>query len=74
MDNTPECQFAERGLDTCQRAAMKRRAAQQTMRQLSIGKDFSLIRQYHQFVPQVRFISQDVFGSVAPDHATKEGS
>ena len=72
MDNTPECQIVERGMDTRQRAEMKRRAAQQTMRELTISEDFSLIRQYHRSVPQVRFISQVVFGPLAPEHTVKE--
>lgn len=61
MDNTPKAAVLMRGLNTYEKSEFQKRAEQQTMRNLNHGKDFSTIRAYHQLVPQVRLLNNDVF-------------
>ncbi|MEX1027057.1 MAG: hypothetical protein WD049_03480, partial [Candidatus Paceibacterota bacterium] len=61
MDNTPEAAAMLAGLETHERVAYQKQAERQSMRDLNTSKDFTVIRQYHQHVSQVRMIEQDVF-------------
>lgn len=63
MDNTPEAAVLMRGLNTNEKCEFQKRVEQQTMRNLNQGKDFTTIRAYHQQVPQVRLLNNDVFCS-----------
>ncbi len=56
MENTPEAQAMQNGLNTIARVEFQRRAEQQTMANLNVRKDFSVVREYHRHVPQVRFL------------------
>gem|GEM_PF-6994107 len=61
MDNTPEASVLQLGLRTKERIDFEKRAEQQTMKNLNMQKDFSVVREYHRHVPQVRFFSDPVF-------------
>ncbi len=61
MDNTPEARAMQKGLDTKERINFEKQAEQQTMKNLNLQKDFSIVREYHKHVPQVRFFSDTVF-------------
>ena len=61
MDNTPEARAMQKGLDTKERINFEKQAEQQTMKNLNLKKDFSVVREYHKHVPQVRFFSDPVF-------------
>jgi hypothetical protein len=61
MDNTPEARAMQKGLDTKERINFEKQAEQQTMKNLNLQKDFSVVREYHRHVPQVRFFSDPVF-------------
>lgn len=61
MGNTPEASVIQRGMSTTERYAFDKQAARQSMRELSIQKEFSFVRQCHRHVPQVKIISEDVF-------------
>ena len=61
MDNTPEAKAMQKGLDTKERIDFGKRAEQQTMENLNLQKDFSVVREYHSHVSQVRFFSEPVF-------------
>lgn len=61
MDNTPEARAMQKGLDTKDRINFGKQAEQQTMKNLNFQKDFSVVREYHKHVPQVRFFAAPVF-------------
>jgi len=62
MDHTPEASLLRTGMPTVDRCKFDKRAGEQTIRNLSIKRDFSAIREYHAVIPQVRYIPDAVFG------------
>lgn len=61
MENTPEARAMMKGLDTRERIKFAKQAEQQTMQNLNLQKDFSVVREYQKHVPQVRYFSEPVF-------------
>jgi hypothetical protein len=61
MDNTPEAACLKNGMSTVERCTFEKKASEQTMYNLCVGKDFSVVREYHAVVPQVRYIPEAVF-------------
>jgi hypothetical protein len=62
MDNTPEFRATQRGMSTTERVAFQQRVLEMmTMKNLTDTKDFSLLREFHRHVPQVRMIKEKVF-------------
>ncbi len=66
MDDTPEERILKRGLKTEVRCRFEKTAARQTARELNSTMDFSVIRQYHEHVPQVKLIKESVFDYSTP--------
>jgi len=62
MDNTPEFQAMQKGMSTTERIAFQQRVLTlMTMKNLTDTKDFSLLRELHRHVSQVRLIQEKVF-------------
>jgi hypothetical protein len=61
MDNTPEFQATQKGMITTERVAFQQRVLSMTMKNLTDTKDFSLLREFHRHVPQVRMLKERVF-------------
>jgi hypothetical protein len=53
-DNTPEAKAMQKGLDTKERINFEKQAEQQTMKNLNLQKDVSVVREYHRHDPQIR--------------------
>jgi hypothetical protein len=61
MDNTPEFHAMVKGREGEETVAFQRNVLSMTMKNLTDTKDFSLLREFHRHVPQVRMIKEKVF-------------
>ncbi len=62
MDNTPEfAKMQTHAKDTVARCNLQKEAAKLTMKHLYEHRNYDLIREFHRFSPQVKFIDEEVF-------------
>jgi ATP phosphoribosyltransferase regulatory subunit HisZ len=61
MDNTPEFHAMVKGREGRETVAFQRNVLSMTMKNLTDTNDFSLLREFHRHVPQVRMIKEKVF-------------